>query len=42
MLRFELPDPPRIPEFTGDTKILTASHKGIGSTALCRGGNTIG
>lgn len=42
MLRLVLADPPRVPELARDAEILAAAHQGIGSTALCRGGNTIG
>lgn len=42
MLRLELADPPRIPEFTGDAEILAAAHESVGSAAFCCGGDSVG
>lgn len=41
MLSLEFADPARVPELTGDTEILAATHESIGSTPLCSRGNTI-
>lgn len=35
ILRLELPDPPRIPEFTCDPQILAAADECVGAAAFC-------
>lgn len=41
VLRLELANIPRIPQFTGNAQVLAAAHKRIRATALRRGGDAV-
>ena len=42
VVRYEFPDIPRVPQFTGDAKVFAAAHQRVGFTAFDRGGDGLG
>lgn len=42
VLRYELPDKSRVPQFTSDAEVFAAAHQRVGFAAFGRGGDGLG